>query len=239
MVSALRETTIHVAVDSTGGLDIFGRDAFLITDGEGALDTTFDTDGRVTTTIGANFDLGQFVIVQPDGNIVVGGSSHNGTDYDFALARYNTNGSLDTSFDTDGKLITVFGSGNDRLAKVILQPDGKIIAVGYLFNGIDEDFALARYNTDGSLDTTFDSDGKVITPIGAGNDNGHAVVVQPGGKIVVAGDSNNGSNRDFALARYHSNGSLDTTFDGDGKTTTAIGSGDDYGMEIELQRMAR
>ena len=81
-----------------------------------------------------------------------------------------------------------------------------------------------RYNTDGTLDTSFDSDGKVTTAIGSGNDDACSVAIQSDGKIVVAGDSNNGSNDDFALVRYNTDGTLDTSFDSDGKVTTAIGS---------------
>ncbi len=99
------------------------------------------------------------------------------------------------------------------------------MAAGYSDNGSNNDFALVRYNTDGSLDTTFDSDGKVTTAIGSGSDYAYSVAIQSDGKIVAAGYSDNGSNDDFALVRYNTDGSLDTTFDSDGKVTTAIGSG--------------
>ncbi len=81
-----------------------------------------------------------------------------------------------------------------------------------------------RYNTNGSLDTSFDGDGRVTTPIGASQDIAESIVIQSDGKIVVAGRSSNGSNDDFAVVRYNSNGSLDTSFDGDGKQTTSIGT---------------
>ena len=103
---------------------------------------------------------------------------------------------------------------------VAIQSDGKIVAAGYSNNGSNWDFALVRYNTDGSLDTNFDSDGKVTTAIGSGNDYAWSVTIQSDGKIVAAGDSNNGSNNDFALVRYNTDGSLDTSFDSDGKVTT-------------------
>ena len=107
---------------------------------------------------------------------------------------------------------------------VAIQSDGKIVAAGYSYNGSNNDFALVRYNTDGSLDTSFDSDGKVTTAIGSGNDYAYSVAIQSDGKIVAAGQYN-GSNDDFALVRYNTDGSLDTNFDSDGKVTTAIGSG--------------
>ena len=113
----------------------------------------------------------------------------------------------------------------DRARSVAIQSDGKIVAAGYSDNGSNDDFALVRYNTDGSLDTSFDSDGKVTTAIGSGTDQAFSVAIQSDGKIVAAGYSDNGSNDDFALVRYNTDGSLDTSFDSDGKVTTAIGSG--------------
>jgi uncharacterized delta-60 repeat protein len=201
----------------------------------GSLDTTFDTDGKVTTDIGSSQDQAYSVVLQSDGKIVVAGYSSNGTNTDFAVVRYNTNGSLDTTFDTDGKVTTDIGSGTDVAWSVVLQSDGKIVAAGYSHNGTNTDFAVVRYNTDGSLDTTFDTDGKVTTAIGSGTDIAFSVVLQSDGKIVVAGHSYNGTNDDFAVVRYNTNGSLDTTFDTDGKVTTAIGSGTDAAYSVVLQ----
>ena len=87
---------------------------------DGDLDNTFDTDGKLTTDFGASLDQAQSVILQSDGKIVAAGYSYNGANYDFALARYNTNGSLDTSFDTDGKLTTAIGASDDEARSVIL-----------------------------------------------------------------------------------------------------------------------
>ena len=91
---------------------------------------------------------------------------------------------------------------------VAIQTDGKIVAAGYSYNGSgNADFALVRYNTDGTLDTSFGSGGKVTTPIGSGHDLGYSVAIQMDGKIVAAGYGT-GSNIDFALVRYNTNGSL-------------------------------
>ena len=103
-------------------------------------------------------------------------------------------GDLDTSFDTDGKLTTAIGSGADIAYSVVLQSDGKILVAGNSYNGSNDDFAIVRYNTDGSLDTSFDTDGKKTTAIGSGADVANSVVLQSDGKILVAGYSNNGSN---------------------------------------------
>jgi uncharacterized delta-60 repeat protein len=107
-------------------------------------------------------------------------------------------GDLDTDFDTDGIVTTPGGHGR----AVAVQSDGKIVVAGYSNNGSNDDFAVVRYNSDGSLDTSFDTDGIVTTPIGSSNDYGWAVAVQSDGKIVVAGSSSNGSNDDFAVVRY-------------------------------------
>jgi uncharacterized delta-60 repeat protein/LPXTG-motif cell wall-anchored protein len=202
----------------------------------GSLDTTFDTDGKVTTNFGNNFqDQAYSIALQTDGKIIVAGVSLN-VDRDFAIVRYNTNGSLDTTFDTDGKVTTDFGSGaNDDARSVTVQSDGKIIVAGFSFVN-DNDFVIARYNTNGSLDTTFDTDGKVTTDFGSGaNDDARSVTVQSDGKIIVAGDSSSG-NAQLAVARYNTNGSLDTTFDTDGKVTTSFGNiTDAYAGSVTMQ----
>ena len=122
---------------------------------------------------------------------------------DFALARYNPNGSLDTSFSGDGKQTTDFG-GFDEANGVALQADGKIVAVGARSLAASDDFALARYNPNGSLDTSFSGDGKQTTDFG-GDDQAVGVALQGDGKIVVAGSASaptSVANGDFALARY-------------------------------------
>jgi len=204
----------------------------------GDLDPAFGTGGLVTTQFGSGDSYGFAVALQADGKIVVAGRAYNGSDYDLALARYNSDGSLDTSFSGDGEVTTDFGSGDDWGHAVAIQPaDGKIVVAGTAsYNGSNADFALARYNGDGSLDTSFSGDGKVTTDFGSGIDCIYAVEIQPAdGKIVVVGDASNGSNFDFALARYNSDGSLDTSFSGDGKVTTDFGMGDDSGMAVAIQ----
>ena len=201
---------------------------------DGSLDATFNGTGKVTTAIGSDASVDALVL-QPDGKVVAAGYSYNGSNYDFALARYNPGGTLDTNFNGTGKVTTAFGSGNDDANAVVLQPDGKLVAAGFSFNGSNHDVALARYNPDGSLDTSFHGTGKVTTAIGSFNDIANALVLQPDGKLVVAGSSFIGSAPDFALVRYNPDGSLDTSFHGTGMVTTAIGSGDDTVDALALQ----
>ncbi len=201
----------------------------------GSLDATFGSGGKITTPILSSHDIAQAVAIQSDGKIVAAGRAYNGSNDDFALARYNSDGSLDTSFDSDGKVTTAIGVLSDGAYAIAIQSDGKIVVAGYANNGSNDDFALARYNTNGSLDATFGSGGKVTTPILSSTDQAYAVASQSDGKIVVAGRAYNGSNDDFALARYNSNGSLDTSFDTDGKLSTVIGNGNDYVRAMRLQ----
>ena len=203
-------------------LTIFSALPFVSLAQAGSLDLSFDTDGKVITNMGSSDCAANAVVIQSDGRIVAVGYSGNGSTYDFAIARYNTDGGLDTTFDTDGKVTTAIGSYNTAFA-VALQSDGKIIAAGSA-NGSQMDFALVRYNTNGSLDTTFDIDGKVITAVGNFTDVAYSVAIQNDGKIVMAGYSSNGSNDDFSLVRYNTNGSLDSTFDNDGKVIENVES---------------
>ena len=204
-------------------------------DSNGLLDTSFDTDGKVTTAVGSGNDHANSVAIQNDGKIVVAGYSVNGSINDFAITRYNANGLSDNTFGANGKVTTVIGTGNDIANSVAIQNDGKIVVVGQSSNGINYDFAITRYSANGSLDTSFDTDGKLTTAIGSGNDQANSVAIQNDGKIVVAGQSLNGSNYDFAITRYNANGSLDTSFDNDGKVTTAIGTGNDIAYSVAIQ----
>ncbi|MES2516291.1 MAG: T9SS type A sorting domain-containing protein [Bacteroidota bacterium] len=201
---------------------------------DGSLDNTFDNDGKVTTAIGIEEDRITSITLQGDGKILVAGYSYNGSFYEFAIVRYNTDGSLDTTFDIDGMLTTSFG-GNSVSFSSAIQNDGKIVAAGYSYSGSSTDFALIRFNSDGSLDTNFDIDGKVTTPIGNTDGYGRSVVIQNDGKIVLAGYNVVGLKRNFALIRYNTDGSLDTNFDADGILTTSIGLKGDEAHAVAIQ----
>jgi uncharacterized delta-60 repeat protein len=182
----------------------------------GDLDPTFGVGGIVTTAFGQYNDVIEDSAIQADGKIVVVGRATNGSADDFAVARYNTDGSLDTSFDGDGKVTTAFDSSIDQAFGVAIQPNGKIVVAGYTFQNSHPSLAVARYNSDGSLDTSFDGDGKVIAPGGA---QGYEVAMQSDGKIVVVGTASVGSAREVAVYRFNANGSPDNTFSGDGVQT--------------------
>ncbi|MFO0455309.1 MAG: Ig-like domain-containing protein, partial [Planctomycetota bacterium] len=206
----------------------------------GTLDTSFGGgDGIVTTAIGTTGEYARSVTLQPDGKIVLGGYSEIGGNFDFALVRYNPDGSLDSSFGTGGKVTTAIGTGMDIGQSVTLQPDGKIVVGGGSLMGSNLDFALVRYNADGSLDTTFGTGGKVTTALSASVDQGNSVTIQSDGKIVVGGTALIGSTEGFALVRYNADGSLDNSFGAGGKVTTTIGSGWAKGLSVTLQSDGR
>jgi uncharacterized delta-60 repeat protein len=209
----------------------------------GDLDRTFDGDGIVVTDFEAgSYDVAWGLAVQRDGKVVLAGETQSATNNSFALVRYDAKGALDGTFDGDGKVRTDFTpTSSEEADAVALQPDGKIVAAGFVAipgSGTSLDFALVRYNADGALDPSFDGDGKVVTNFGSGHDWALAVEVQADGKIVAAGMSRPpGSGPfSFAVARYNADGSLDSTFDGDGRVVTPIAGNPSYtARDIALQ----
>ena len=219
---------------------------------DGTLDSTFGTYGSTRFSInqGAGvFDEATAVVVQSDGKIVAGGYAIDASfSFEgFAIARLDANGTLDNTFGSGGTVLTQIngGSGSDLCYAVALQPDGKIVAAGVSMLVVGPDttfaFAVARFDSDGTLDNTFGSGGTARTSITGGgiNDAGLSVAIQPGGKIVVGGFSEDASgNIAFALAQFNSDGSLDTDFGTSGTTRAFIsGSGgtDDECSSIVLQ----
>ena len=207
----------------------------------GALDTSFGSGGKVSTLIG-HFAISKSVTVQSDGKILVAGYSRVITgDWDFTLVRYTSTGALDTSFGSGGVVTTSVGSGDDFGYSVAVQSDGKIVVAGYSTNGIhynnttDSDIVLVRYTTTGALDTSFGSGGKVITSIGSSFDYGYTAALQSDGKIIVSGQSDNGSNFDCTLVRYTNIGALDASFGSGGKVITSLGGGDDNEYSVAVQ----
>jgi uncharacterized delta-60 repeat protein len=182
---------------------------------DGTPDTSFGTSGVVTADLGIEEEA-DALAVQPDGKILAGGTISG----NFALLRYNPDGTLDTTFGTGGEVTTDFG-GHDTVTGLAVLPSGKLVAAGFTSTSVNS-FALARYEPNGTLDTTFGTDGTVTTSI-TGNDHATALAVQPSGKLVVAGFSvvNNGEG-EFVLARYDRDGALDTGFGTGGTVTTAF-----------------
>lgn len=224
-----------------GGCSVTGSYLFALVryNPNGSLDTSFNGTGKVTTAFGVDAVGGAGIAVQGDGKIVMGGYTGGAGIGDFALARYNADGSLDTSFNGTGKVTTNFGGNDDVGRDMVLQPDGKIVQVGYSGPGAAWDVGVARFNIDGTLDTSFNGTGRVTTPVGGAKDEADAVVVQPDGKVVVAGYSGNGVNDDALVVRYTSAGALDTTFNGTGKLSLPLGPGNDTLRSLALEADGR
>jgi uncharacterized delta-60 repeat protein len=218
------------ALTATGPPDI----AVARYNNDGSLDSSFGTGGRVTTDFAGRSDNGTAIAVQPDGKILVaGGVDLSATQFDFGLVRYNANGSLDSTFGSGGKVTTDFNGGLDGASAIGLQGDGRIVLAGFATAG-DPHMALARYNSNGTLDTTFGTGGKLITNINGTRDFANAIAIQSDGKILAAGSTLDSitSFVIFALARYHADGSLDSTFGSGGKVTTRVVFGDGEDDEI-------
>ncbi len=259
----------------------------------GELDTTWSSDGKVSTAIGAGNERGYAVALDSSGRAVVAGYSYNGTNNDFAIARYTTSGVLDTDFSSDGLItVDVSAGGNDIAYAIAIQSDGKILVGGQAgstgnlnfavirlstsgalddsygaggimtanFNNQDDivramaldsngklvvtgpstsltgnmRFAVVRFNTDGSLDTSFDTDGKATyQPVSEADNDAYAIAIQSNGKIVVAGGTVSGSYQ-FSVMRISSAGALDTTFDTDGYALVDVTGGTDIAKAMKI-----
>ncbi len=261
-------------------------------DADGTIDNSFGTLGKVTTDFIGGIDEAHGVVVQPDGKIVVVGSTSRLGVVDFAVARYLPDGTLDATFDTDGRqtidiaggvdlgrnvvlqgdailvsgVITMGGSpvlGNTGLARftasgaldagfaaglgkknlpnlalgegLALQADGKILVAGNVPAIGGTQFGLMRLDANGGADGSFGAQGLVTTPFTTRDDYGYAVAVQADDKIVVAGESGNLASPDFAVARYDVNGTLDPTFDVDGKLIIDFFGSRDGGRAVVVQ----
>jgi uncharacterized delta-60 repeat protein len=268
---------------------------------DGSLDPTFGGDGVVSTDFGGD-DVGEDIAILADGKIVVTGTSNIDIGGDWAVARYNPDGSLDPGFGTGGKVVTEF-SGVDEALAVTLQDDGRIVVAGavmvssydvglvrYLSDGQpdptfgddgvvtvdfgegvgdyaldlevqvdgklvvggvvdpaaaigDDDFLLARFNPDGSLDTEgldsyldapFGAGGHVLTDFSGKEDVARALALAPDGTLIAAGESSDETTGDFAVGRYSRSGTADPTFGTGGRVTTAIGTAA-IGRDVAVQ----
>lgn len=232
------ETPVRALVVQRDGklVAVGGEGTFVLTRyyPDGGVDSGFGMEGTVTTQVGM-VDGASDVALQADGKFVVVGTSLNDHSIDFAMVRYHPDGSLDRSFGTGGKVtsdfcarkvteeyVDVIGrwsiSGSWRVG---VQTDGKIVVTGTPSNVLCSGSVMFRYNSDGSLDTTFGESGRVTTAMTRNDGSFGAQVIQDDGKIVVVGTSGKG----FAVARYNPDGTLDHTFGTDGKVTTRIGTG--------------
>jgi uncharacterized delta-60 repeat protein/uncharacterized repeat protein (TIGR01451 family) len=206
---------------------------------DGSLDTTFGSGGQVVTPFSHSDDLHDLVI-QSDGRIVAVGWTvkTSNQSLNVAVLRYNANGSLDLSFGVGGLVeIDLFGD-LDHASGVVIQPDGRILVCGRANSNPNpepdsdyEDFLLVRLTTNGALDPSFGTNGKVVTDFFSKGDSAQAIALQPDGRILLGGSAQHGSLYSFALARYNADGSLDTTFGNAGKVHASTPA---WGMDMIL-----
>jgi uncharacterized delta-60 repeat protein len=201
---------------------------------DGVLDTTFGTGGIAFTGLTDALGNGAYgPIIQPDGKILICDTrTADGTSgHDFFVARFTAAGTLDTSFSFDGKVTIDFdgGTGADYCTAIALQTDGKIVVAGYTYGASgNNDFAVARLNSDGTLDTTGFGAGTGKTTVafdlgGTNTDQATAIAIQPDGKIVIAGTVQTASNgTDFGVVRLNTDGTRDSSFNLTGKVTVGF-----------------
>ncbi len=206
---------------------------------DGTPDPLFGNNGVVRYDhLGGGDQLGFGLAVQDDGRIVVAGRSHNGTDFDVLVVRFNADGSLDTGFGENGAVIWAGpGGGTDTGRGVALQADGKIVVACESFTDPDKDAVLLRFNPNGVLDDAFAENGSFFYGgSGPGDDWGFDAVVQPDGKLVMTGGVTNDGKEDVLLLRLNPDGTLDPLF-GLGGVVAHQGTGDqeDYGNAVRLQ----
>ncbi len=198
----------------------------------GDLDTNFAGTGELMTSFGFGDDIGKAAAVQLDGKLVIAGYSDSGpSGGTIELVRFNTNYQSDSSFGVNGKVMTT-GYSNAAVSTMALQSDGEMIVAGYSIANGYQCSTLWRYTTNGTVDASFGTNGAVVTDFGQSSVINRAAV-QPDGKIIAVGTVTVGGNSDFAIVRYNTNGTLDTSF-GSGGKVTAVAGGDAGGYGIAL-----
>jgi uncharacterized delta-60 repeat protein len=204
---------------SDGGLD-FGVARF---NTDGSVDSTFGVDGFAAVDFGngsATDDEARALSLDPAGNILVAGFTFGGNSNDFAMARLTGAGSLDSSFGSGGRVVSVRNGTSEQALAMTLQSDGRILLAGLA----NSDFGVARYNSNGSTDGSFGTGGFTSVNFSGGLDSATGVAVQNDGRIVLGGYARIGSDFDFAVARLTSAGVLDSSFDSDGRATRNVGT---------------
>ena len=244
-VSSSNDAAGGVVIQSDGKVVVAGYGAQLLSDfvvirytADGSLDPSFGGTGIVATSLSSSQDNATDVAVQEDGKLVVVGSTLVSTTNDIAVVRYNPDGALDTTFGGDGIVTTGLGRSSSEIGNAVqVQADGKILVAGWTAASNDSDFVVVRYNPTGTLDTSFSGDGIARASVSQA-DTGTDVAIDPNGKVVVVGTITDPvSGIDFAAVRYNSDGTLDTTFSGDGVVTTPIGSAgkSDWAYAVQAQ----
>lgn len=215
--------------------NVAGDFALIRLNENGTFDNSFGNNGIVIASTGGS-DVSTSILIADDGKILLAGDS----DGDFSVAKFNADGTLDTSFGANGWSITIFDDSSSFIQQIAFQNDGKIVMGGFAVNSVGRyQMAAARINADGTLDNSFGNNGKVFFNFGVDQDFATAVAIQSDGKIVLGGHtyitSNPRLSYDFAVVRLNTNGDFDTTYGDNGVATAQIVNEANYtnGMIIQ------
>jgi len=239
VISGFSRRVIKIVIS---GYDYNSSDGFMAArfNNDGSLDTTFGNGGVVLTPLsGSGYDQAYGLAIQPGPHILLAGTSPPEVcESHFALVSYNwSDGSLNTNFNGTGILVANVGNRQAEAKAAAVQSDGKIVAAGYFFTGcaIGNGVALCRFNPDGTLDPGFGSGGKLTAAIGPGSSEADAMVIQPDGKIVIAGNAYDGNGYSSMVARFLPNGVLDNSFGTGGSVITVSGTNGSSAKALALQ----
>ena len=226
----------NIAVGGFASNGSTGRWAIARYGPRGVLDKTWGKDGRVTVDLSPSDESIRDLLFVPGGKLIGVGYAESGLTPKFAIARFRPKGDLDPGFGNKGVNLTDVSKGSDIGYGAALQPDGKIVVVGYANDGGKADWGLARYGVNGHLDKTFGGDGKVVTKMTTSYEFASAVAVQANGRLVVVGRATQtGTGDNFGVFRYKPGGALDTSWSGNGKTFTDFGKGNDTARDVVIQ----
>ncbi len=201
---------------------------------DGSLDNTFSFDGMLTLPIGTSVDNGNNVVIMPDGKIVVVGGAWEGSGFNVAVVRLNPDGSLDNTFSFDGMLTTDINGSSDAAFDVYVDATGKVTIGGYT-NDIITKPLLLRYNSDGTLDNSFGSNGEVVVDLGSEAGSFLGIAVIGSGEILAAGKIGSGDQSEFLIARFLPDGSLDNSFSFDGLAGSDVFGDEDQAFDLLVQ----
>jgi len=232
------EAIISLNIQKDGKIVAVSNSTLIRYTRDGIIDSSFGLNGIVQLPIRAADETDHSAAIQDDGKIVIAGSFNNGSDFDYAVVRYDTSGNSDTDFGVkgDGIVVTPIGTSNDFANSLAIQDDGKIVVAGdYRENSDKLNIALVRYDPNGTPDNTFGVNGIIKKSIGSVNDFVFSAAIQDDGKIIAAGSSAVFNDYDFTLVRFNVNGSIDSTFGINGIVTTPIGDEDDIVVSVALQ----
>ncbi len=186
---------------------------------DGSPDPEFNGDGTVIVDISSADDEILALALSPEGDIIAGGYTGNGTDRDFLLMRFHADGSIDTGFGDHGRVITAVGNSDDEITALVVEKNGAILAAGNAAGTKGRVVVVGRYLTDGRLDPAFGDQGMSLTGVGV-DALAQGMVLTGEDHIIVSGSYTDGTRTRLMLVGFTEDGRLDAGFGSDGISTT-------------------